>query len=157
MPSLHHLKIVFCPKLKALPRQLPPAISDLEIEDDGKIVWTPSLPPFLERLIINYKVRSSLRPLPVIPNLKHLKITGLKENESLPDGLGQLEALQALEISYCPMLNSLPKELQHLTALKELRLFECPLLKERNQNVLGEDWRTIAHIPNIWMDDEKIQ
>ncbi|XP_058107279.1 putative disease resistance protein RGA3 [Magnolia sinica] len=130
MPSLLQLEIRDCPKLKALPHNLPPLLRKLalNITNDGM---------------------SSEGPLPVLPNLNHLVIWYSPELTSFPCGwLGQLKALQTLEIYRCPMLGSLPEELQHLTMLRELKITCCPLLVDRCRDG-GEDWDNIAHIPCI--------
>ncbi|XP_058108890.1 disease resistance protein RGA2-like [Magnolia sinica] len=132
MPSLLQLEINDCTKLKALPWNLPPSIKKLtlNISNDGM---------------------SSGGPLPVLPFLKNLVISRSPDLTSLPCAwLGQLKALERLEIHMCPRLRSmsLPEELQHLTMLRELKIEMCPLLEKRCQG--GEEYRyTIAHIPNI--------
>ncbi|XP_058108831.1 disease resistance protein RGA2-like [Magnolia sinica] len=130
MPSLLLLEIKDCPKLKELPGNLPPRLRKLilTIGNDG-----------LE----------SGGPLPILPNLNHLVIWGSDEMTSFPCGwLGQLKALQNLEIVFCLNLRSLPEELQHLSMLQQLKIQFCPLLKERCREG-GEDRYKIAHIPNI--------
>ncbi|XP_058108848.1 putative disease resistance protein RGA3 [Magnolia sinica] len=130
MPSVLELQIESCQKLKALPSNLPPLLQKLTLfaSDVGM---------------------SSGVPLPVLPNLNHLAILNCQELTSFPCGwLGQLKALQALEIGWCPELTSLPEELQHLTMLQKLNIWECPVLEERCREG-GEDRYKIAHIPNI--------
>ncbi|XP_058107108.1 putative disease resistance protein RGA3 [Magnolia sinica] len=154
MPSLLELQIDECPKLKELPSNLPPLLQKLTLygSDVGM---------------------SSGVPLPVLPNLNHLKISYNRELTSFSCGwLGQLKALQTLdiygcpklrslpvelqhltmlqqlEIWWCPELRSLPEELQHLTMLQKLNIWECPVLAERCREG-GEDRYKIAHIPNI--------
>ncbi|XP_058108885.1 disease resistance protein RGA2-like [Magnolia sinica] len=130
MPSLLQLEIRDCPKLKALPYNLPPLLRKLalNITNDGM---------------------SLEGPLPVLPNLNHLVIWYSPELTSFPCGwLGQLKALQTREIYRCPMLGSLPEELPHLTMLRELKITCCPLLVDRCRDG-GEDWDNIAHIPCI--------
>ncbi|XP_058107107.1 putative disease resistance protein RGA3 [Magnolia sinica] len=154
MPSLLELGMETCPKLKALPNNLPPLLQklSLSIGNDGLL---------------------SGGPLPDYPNLKHLVIYDNQELTSLPCGwLGQLKALKTLEIMFCsnlrslpkelqqltmlqnlviwscPELRSLPEELQHLTMLQKLHIWRCPVLEERCREG-GEDHYKIAHIPNI--------
>ncbi|XP_058107105.1 disease resistance protein RGA2-like isoform X1 [Magnolia sinica] len=154
MPSLLELGIHYCPKLQALPSNLPPLLQKLTLcgSDVGM---------------------SSGVPLPVLPNLNHLEIWRSDEMTSFPSGwLGQLKALQTLEIKtcfnlrslpeelqhltmlqkldiwHCPELTSLPEELQHLTMLQQLYIRDCPVLEERCREG-GEDRYKIAHIPNI--------
>ncbi|KAL6327218.1 hypothetical protein AAG906_015257 [Vitis piasezkii] len=107
-------------------------------------------------------------------SLKQLEIAGCSRLQSLTNvGLQHLTSLEMLQIHHCPMLQSLTKVgLQHLTSLKTLQIincrklkyltkerlpdslsildiYECPLLEKRCQFEKGEEWRYIAHIPNI--------
>ncbi|XP_058106809.1 putative disease resistance protein RGA3 [Magnolia sinica] len=130
MPSLVELRVKWCRKMKALPHNLPPFLQRLSlgISNDGM---------------------SSEAPLPIFPNLNHLEIFGDDEMTSLPGGwLGQLKALQTLEIYNCNRMESLPEELQHLTKLQQLTIFSCRVLKERYGDG-GEDRDKIANIPSI--------
>ncbi|XP_058108867.1 disease resistance protein RGA2-like [Magnolia sinica] len=109
MPSLLELRIYDCPKLKAL---------------------HCNLLPLLQRLILKSIKMLSGGPLPVLPNLNDLRIDGIRELTSLPgDWLGQLRALQTLEILDCPQLESLPEELGQLKALQTLKICNCRQLK----------------------------
>ncbi|XP_058107194.1 disease resistance protein RGA2-like isoform X2 [Magnolia sinica] len=137
MPSLLQLEVKWCPKLKELPTNLPPLLQKLTLQ------------------ISNEGMLSSGGTLPVLPNLKHLIIyEGMVSSgvmlTSFPCGwLGQLKALETLEISECWVLQSLPdEELQQLTMLQELRIYRCPFLYER-YGYGGEDRNKIARIPNI--------
>ncbi|XP_058106806.1 putative disease resistance protein RGA3 [Magnolia sinica] len=130
MPSLVELELDRCRKLKALPHNLLPELQrlSLEISSDGM---------------------SSEAPLPILPNLNHLEILGNDELTSLPGGwLGQLKALQTLEIRDCNQMESLPEELQHLTKLQQLTIRNCEVLKER-YGFFGKDRDKIANIPSI--------
>ncbi|XP_058106800.1 putative disease resistance protein RGA3 [Magnolia sinica] len=131
MPSLVELSVTNCPKLKALPHNLPPDLLQslsLGISNDGM---------------------SSEAPLPIFPNLNHLEIWGNDELTSLPGGwLGQLKVLQTLEINNCNRMESLPEELQHLSKLQQLKIISCGVLEERYRDG-GEDWDKIANIPSI--------
>ncbi|XP_043814027.1 putative disease resistance protein RGA3 [Manihot esculenta] len=51
----------------------------------------------------------------------------------------------------------LPQEMRSLTSLRELNINDCPQLKERCGNREGADWAFISHIPNIEVDDQRIQ
>ncbi|XP_058106803.1 putative disease resistance protein RGA3 [Magnolia sinica] len=130
MPSLVELSVTKCPKIKALPHNLPPLLQRLSlgISNDGML---------------------SEAPLPIFPNLNHLEIWGNDELTSLPGGwLGQLKALKTLEIFNCNQMGSLPEELQHVTKLQQLKIRSCRVLKERYGDG-GEDRDKIANIPSI--------
>ncbi|XP_058068528.1 putative disease resistance protein RGA3 [Magnolia sinica] len=129
MPSLLQLEIHNCPKLKALPC---------------------NLPLLLQKLALNISNEGMLSggPLPILPNLNHLVIWYSPELKMLPCGwLGQFKVLRILEIYRCEQLESLP-ELQHLTMLQELKIMCCPLLRDRYRDG-GEGRGKISHIPRI--------
>ncbi|XP_058107106.1 putative disease resistance protein RGA3 isoform X2 [Magnolia sinica] len=80
--------------------------------------------------------------------LQTLEIKTCFNLRSLPEELQHLTMLQKLDIWHCPELTSLPEELQHLTMLQQLYIRDCPVLEERCREG-GEDRYKIAHIPNI--------
>ena len=45
--------------------------------------------------------------------------------ESLPHSIGNLEALETLNLRYCRSLKSLPKSIRRLKSLKEIHLRQC--------------------------------
>ncbi|KAL5999704.1 hypothetical protein ACLOJK_037998, partial [Asimina triloba] len=69
----------------------------------------------------------------------------------------QLEVLNRLEIWGSNALGSLPHGLQHLSHLQTLGIKDYPLVSERCKREGGADWSKISHIPNIYIDDERIQ
>ncbi|KAM3397284.1 putative disease resistance protein RGA3 [Capsicum galapagoense] len=81
--------------------------------------------------------------------LKYLQIYDLKKLNELPTSLASLNALKSLVIRNCSALESLPKALQNLTALTTLTVIGSPKVKDRCVKGIGEDWRKIAHIPNL--------
>ncbi|KAF3645307.1 hypothetical protein FXO38_19702 [Capsicum annuum] len=81
--------------------------------------------------------------------LKYLQIYDLKKLNELPTSLASLNALKSLVIRNCSALESLPKALQKLTALTTLTVIGSPKVKDRCVKGIGEDWRKIAHIPNL--------
>ena len=161
--SLTSLEIVELPSLKSLDSGgLQQLISLLKLE----ITNCPKL---------QFSTGSVLQHL---ISLKKLRIYGCSRLQSLTEvGLQHLTSLENLEITNCRMLQSLTKVgLQHLTSLKTLgiyncrklkyltkerlpdslsilHIYKCPLLEKRCQFEKGEEWRYIAHIPNIEIND----
>ena len=65
--------------------------------------------------------------------------------------------LHQLYISDCPNFRAMSETgLQKLTHLQKLEIEDCPELIERCKPETGEDWQKIAHIPEIYLDSEKI-
>ncbi|KAF6164849.1 hypothetical protein GIB67_017052 [Kingdonia uniflora] len=118
--------------------------------------WTQScLPPLLETLELKGDAGDLLKEIPASNNLKSLAITVAK-SVSLPRVLTQLKSLEKLTISHCDKLERLPQELQHFTSIQELNIYGCSVLGPRCQKG-REDWNIISHIPNIQVDEKKIQ
>ncbi|XP_062116755.1 putative disease resistance RPP13-like protein 1 [Humulus lupulus] len=88
----------------------------------------------------------------VFPCLKKL---GFERCEKLQVNLKTLDeeafqhltSLEKLQIEYCGKLQYLPKELP--SSLSDLCIRHCTMLEPRLEKNLGEDWPSIAHIPNI--------
>ncbi|XP_058108868.1 disease resistance protein RGA2-like [Magnolia sinica] len=75
---------------------------------------------------------TQLKSLPELGQLKALQtleIFSFLHLKSLPEELVQLKALQTLRIYDCPQLKSLPEELGQLKALQTLDIYDCPQLK----------------------------
>ncbi|XP_058084531.1 putative disease resistance protein RGA3 [Magnolia sinica] len=73
-----------------------------------------------------------LKSLPELGQLKALQTLNIEkcpQLKSLPKELGQLKALQTLKIGSCPQLMSLPKELGQLKALQTLQISHCSQLE----------------------------
>ncbi|PIA60072.1 hypothetical protein AQUCO_00400744v1 [Aquilegia coerulea] len=85
--------------------------------------------------------------------LRKLSLSHFAKLTALPE-LSVLKALQELEISLCPVLQFLPKKSLPIS-LQSLLIISCPLLKERCHKE-GHDWKKIAHIPSIWLDNQQI-
>jgi Leucine-rich repeat (LRR) protein len=80
------------------------------------------------------------------PNLKSLDKKGLQH----------LNALERLTIYNCPKLNCMPE--QGLPpSLSILSIDKCPLLKKKLQSKKGKEWRKIAHVEQILIDDKLIE
>ena len=76
--------------------------------------------------------------------------------EALPEWLGNLSSVRNLYLWKCMKLMYLPTAgaMQHLT---KLNIDKCPKLKERCVKGSGAEWLKIAHIPNIFINWERIK
>ncbi|KAF6169415.1 hypothetical protein GIB67_001541 [Kingdonia uniflora] len=160
MPLLQDLSISHCPMLKSLPCQiLSNSLREMTIDSCPHLEFS-YLPPFLEMLILDGDAGSLSISLPIQnglhSNLKSLFIWFLPHS-TLSQGLSQLKALQTLKVFYCNLLSSMSEELQHLTSLQRLDIGGCPILEPRCEKEVGEDWSIISHIPNIYINNKKIQ
>ncbi|CAL5201467.1 unnamed protein product [Lathyrus oleraceus] len=88
--------------------------------------------------------------------LKILKLCICGFNDKSIDGMSlqHLSSLKNLEIVNAPNLKSLPKELP--SSLSVLSITRCPLLVATLRRKRGKEWRKIAHILAIIIDDELI-
>ncbi|KAF6166701.1 hypothetical protein GIB67_005563 [Kingdonia uniflora] len=159
MPLLQELSIKDCPLLKSLPCQiLSNSLREMTIDNCPHLEFS-CLPPFLEKLELYHDAGSLSISLPIQnglhSNLKSLVIR-YSPHSTLPQGLSQLQALQTLEVRNCDSLTCIPDELQHLTSLQSLDINKCPILGPRCEKEVGEDWSLISHIPNIYIDRNKI-
>ncbi|KAL6125166.1 hypothetical protein ACLB2K_073225 [Fragaria x ananassa] len=143
-PNLQSLKILNlknCKPLFECGLHRPTFLRELWISGkDPELVFFPPkkemmLPKSLIKLIIED-----------FPNLKHLPSKGFQF----------LTSLKSLYIWSCPKLLSIPDEGRLLT-LTQLSIRHCPLLEVRCKPGKGQYWRSIAHIPHIWLGDKRIQ
>jgi len=184
-PNLIHFVVWKCHKLQSLPDamnaltdlqemeiddlpnlqcfvvdDLPISLRELTVGSVGGIMWNTE--PTWEHLTclsvlrINGNATVNTLMVPLLPaSLVTLCISGL-DNTSI-DGmwLQHLTSLQNLEIVNAPKLKSLPK--QGLPSwLSVLNMTRCPLLKAKMRRKRGKEWRKIAHILSIIIDDELI-
>ncbi|XP_062174506.1 putative disease resistance RPP13-like protein 1 [Alnus glutinosa] len=164
--SLQHLRIKYCLEVESFPEGgLPSNLNSIDIMGCDKLIaswmgWGLQNLPILKHLSIGGKnedlesfpeaqlLPTSLTSLSVedFPNLKCLDKKGLQH----------LIALEELHIWSCPKLKFMPE--QGLPAsLSILRIRNCPLLKKERQSKKGKKWRKIAHVEQIWIDDELIE
>ena len=152
-PCLLELSIFACPNLRELPH-LFPSLAMLELDGCQELLELPRLPSIHELEVnkFNDGVLRSIAKLTSLTylrlchiskitcllegcfqkltTLEELRITHLNELKTLSNeiGLQNLQCLQRLEISGCPLLIELPQRLYELSSLKELRVSECPSL-----------------------------
>ncbi|XP_050257813.1 putative disease resistance protein RGA4 [Quercus robur] len=161
LPSLTHLQISDCQKLRCVPDGLDfTRLKCLRI--GGFCKELNSFPSF------NFNERShapleelylygwaSLNTLPeeiqFFTAVKILDISEFDEMVSLPDWLGNLPSIQELYIHNCKNMMYLPttQAMRRLIKLEQLSIHECPKLKERCAEGSGAEWSKIAHIPKF--------
>ena len=165
LTSLLELKIINCPELQFSTGSV---LQHLIALKELRIDKCPRLQSLTE---VALQHLTSLKRLHIseCPKLQYLTKQRLQDSSSLP----HLISLKQFQIEDCPMLQSLTEEgLQHLTSLKALEIRSCrklkyltkerlpdslsylhvngcPLLEQRCQFEKGEEWRYIAHIPEI--------
>ncbi|QHO18033.1 hypothetical protein HN51_033513 [Arachis hypogaea] len=113
------------------------------------------------------------------PSLKELKIEAMpKLEEWVGIQSGDFPCLQKLKVEHCPSLASLPL-LSCLYSLKHLEMNDCPVisslpdggvsasleflfirdcfeLMKNCSKTEGKDWVKIAHVSNVFIDDEQL-
>ncbi|XP_058734859.1 putative disease resistance protein At3g14460 [Vicia villosa] len=112
--------------------------------------------PYLSVLRINGDgtVKMLMGPL-LSAKLVTLCICGLGDTSIDDKWLQHLTSLQNLEIVNAPKLKFLPKK-GLPSSLSLLSMTRCPLLVAKLRRKRGQEWRKIAHIPAIIIDDELI-
>ncbi|XWS22906.1 hypothetical protein CRYUN_Cryun29cG0076000 [Craigia yunnanensis] len=169
LTSLRFFYIRGCDKLKSLLKGFRhlTALEDLEIKECREL----DLPKDVEENVMELQCLKSLRTLKIgdmpklssmpdglqhVTTLKYLQISSCYNFKTLPEWICNLTLLQRLEISDCPLLASFPQALSSLKALQYLEISSCSLLSDTRQNKTSENWSMIAHIPEIYIDGEKI-
>ncbi|XP_059441946.1 putative disease resistance RPP13-like protein 1 [Corylus avellana] len=166
LPSLEDLHIWNCPKVESFPEGgLPSNLKSIWIDSCEKLIasrmgWDLQNLPFLKNFIIDGKpeVVESFPEEQLLPtSLTSLDISDFPNLKSLDKkGLQHLNALEELSISNCPKLNCMPE--QGLPpSLSILEISRCPSLKKKLRSKEGKEWRKIAHLEHIRIDDEWIE
>ncbi|RXH92997.1 hypothetical protein DVH24_013573 [Malus domestica] len=110
----------------------------------------------LRRFQISSKdvLKTLLKEQLLLTALHTLAISYLSSLKSLDrNGLQHLTSLQKLYIGRCDSLDFLPKQ-GFLASISFLNITRCPSVKKRYENKKGKEWRKIAHIPCMKIDDE---
>ncbi|KAK2420836.1 hypothetical protein QL285_031528 [Trifolium repens] len=127
-----------------------PCLERLEIRDCPKLVLPSNMNKLtsLRQMTIQCYDGNSriLEGIEVIPSLQNLTL--LRFND-LPESLGDMTSLQRVDIVGCLNLRSLPNSFQNLKNLHTLIIFICPMLDKRCKKGTGEDWKKIAHVPEL--------
>ncbi|CAM0954878.1 unnamed protein product [Alopecurus aequalis] len=158
LTALKSLHIYDCPRLAPSgPHSLLPfKLEDLRISSCSDLI-NPLLQELNELCSLTHLTTAdcaSLHSFPVhIPaTLVKLEILNCSNLNYLPAGLEDASCLTAISILKCPLIPCLPGRLTK--SLKELYIKECPFLTESCQENSGRDWRKIAHVPIIEIDDD---
>ncbi|XP_059442949.1 putative disease resistance RPP13-like protein 1 [Corylus avellana] len=165
LPSLEELQIVNCAEVESFPEGgLPCNLKSMSIIDCDNLVakrmgWGLQKLPFLKNLFICGE-RGDVESFPEVgllpTNLTALQIMNFPNMKSLDKGLQQLTSLEELRIYNCPMLKYMPEE-GLAASVSVLLINNCSLVKKQCQRKKGKEWRKIAHVHLIMMDDELIE
>ncbi|XP_068328821.1 disease resistance protein RGA2-like [Pyrus communis] len=123
-PRLSTLYIYNCPNLTSMP--LYPNVVKIELDNTSwKVVdslFVRGASDITHDVDVDVSASSSS---PHLSKLTHLRLDGIEDLASMPEGIRGLPCLNTLKIRNCPMLS------------------------ERCKKEKGEDWPKIAHIPHI--------
>ncbi|KAG6671089.1 hypothetical protein I3843_Q016000 [Carya illinoinensis] len=169
LPSLCYLELRNCPEVESFPEGgLPFNLKQIVIRRCKKLIanwkgWDLQILPSLEWLeIVSDKLEDHVESFPgglLLPTtLTNLKISSFGNLKSLDDeGFQHLTSLEELHLNHCPNLRYMPKE-GFPTSLHVLKLqnFDS-VLKEELERKEGEEWLKVARVPNMLLDDVRIQ
>ncbi|WOL07182.1 disease resistance protein RGA3 [Canna indica] len=153
LPSLSMLKIEGCPKLIGLRRF--PSLMSLDVASIGHWIW--GCRRYLTTLTSITLSSLSIETFPdnwLPVGLVCLNIQQCKQLKCLPE-LTNLSSLDNMEILDCPGILFLPRN-GLPTTLKFLRIKDCPILSQRCQDEKGEDWRKLAYVCSMWINDQLV-
>ena len=122
--------------------------------------WGLQKLPFLKSLFICGE-KGYLKSFPEVGLLPiNLTVLQIKNFPSLKyldkGGFQHLSSLEELRIDNCRMLKYMPEE-GLPAAVSILLINNCPLLKKQLDKKKGKEWRKIAHVHLIMIDDELIE
>jgi Leucine-rich repeat (LRR) protein len=167
LKSLESLDVWNCPEVESFPEGgLPSNLNSINIIGCEKLIasrmgWGLQNLSILKRFSISGTVEKYFESFPeaqLLPtSLTSLFIWNFPNLKCLDKkGLQHLIALEQLHIWSCPKLKFMPE--QGLPAsLSILKIYECPLLKKKWQSRKGKEWRKIAHVEQIWIDDQPFE
>ncbi|KAL4279055.1 hypothetical protein GQ457_03G010780 [Hibiscus cannabinus] len=169
LTSLRFLDIRCCEMLKSLFKGFKhlTALEELEIKECREL----DLSKDVEENVMELQGLESLRTLKIsnmlkltslpdglqhVTTLKCLHISNCSNLKTLPEWIDNLTSLQRFEILDCPQLASFPQTLCSLEALEYLEISSCSNLFDTGQIKTSKNWSMIAHIPEIFIDGEKM-
>uniref|UniRef100_A0A7N2KNG3 Disease resistance RPP13-like protein 1 n=1 Tax=Quercus lobata TaxID=97700 RepID=A0A7N2KNG3_QUELO len=168
LPSLELLEIINCPQIESFPEGgLPSNLINISIGDCKKLIstrmeWGLQRLQCLKTLLFGnvnldcWDVESFPEEDLLPTSLRILAIVGFRKLRSLDNkGLQHLTSLQQLFIVGCPGLKHMPED-GLPCSISYLEIEDCPSLTKLFQRKKGKEWRNIAHIPTIKIDDQVI-
>ncbi|CAJ2638839.1 unnamed protein product [Trifolium pratense] len=161
LTGLQEMEIDNLPNLQSFViDDLPSSLQELTVGSVGEIMWNtePSWEHITCLSVLRINGNDTVKTLmvPLLPaSLVTLCICGLSETSFEGKWLQHLTSLLNLEIVNATKLKSLPKD-GLPSSLSVLSITRCPLLVARLRRKRGKEWRKIAHIPSIIIDDELI-
>ncbi|KAK5839163.1 putative disease resistance protein RGA3 [Gossypium arboreum] len=166
LTSLRFFNIQCCEMLKSLFKGFKhlTALEELEIKECRELDLSKDLEEnamelqCLRTLRIGDMPKLSSLPdgLQHVTTLKDLQISSCSNLKTLPEWIGNLTSLQRFEVLDCPQLASFPQTLYSLKALEYLEISSCSKLFDTGQIKKCKNWSMIAHIPEIFIDGEKM-
>ncbi|XP_058753630.1 putative disease resistance protein At3g14460 [Vicia villosa] len=161
LTNLQEMEVDNLPNLQSFViDDLPSSLQELTVGSVGGIMWNTK--PTWEHLtclsVLRINDDNTVTTLmgPFLPSsLVTLCICGLGDTSFEGKWLQHLDYLQNLEIVNAPKLKTLPKK-GLPSSLLVLSITRCPLLEASLRRKRGREWRKIAHIPAIIIDDELI-
>ncbi|MBA0556394.1 hypothetical protein Golob_026499 [Gossypium lobatum] len=166
LTSLRFFNIRCCEMLKSLFKGFKhlTALEELEIKECRELDLSKDLEEnvmelqCLRTLRIGDMPKLSSLPdgLQHVTTLKDLQISSCSNLKTLPEWIGNLTSLQRFEVLDCPQLASFPQTLYSLIALEYLEITSCSKLFDTGQIKKCKNWSMIAHIPEIFIDGEKM-
>ncbi|TYI93868.1 hypothetical protein E1A91_D02G164300v1 [Gossypium mustelinum] len=166
LTSLRFFNIRCCEMLKSLFKGFKhlTALEELEIKECRELDLSKDLEENVMELqcLRTLRIRDmpKLSSLPdglqQVTTLKDLQISSCLNLKTLPEWIGNLTSLQRFEVLDCPQLASFPQTLYSLKALEYLEITSCSKLFDKGQIKKCKNWSMIAHIPEIFIDGEKM-
>ncbi|XP_058745131.1 putative disease resistance RPP13-like protein 1 [Vicia villosa] len=161
LTNLQEMEVDSLPNLQSFViDDLPSSLQELTVGSVGGLMWNTK--PTWEHLtclsVLRIKgddmVNSLMRPF-LPSSLVTLYICGFSNTSFEGKWLQHLTSLQNLEIFNAPKLKTLPKK-GLPSSLSVLSMTCCPSLQASLRRKRGREWRKIAHIPAIIINDELI-
>jgi hypothetical protein len=161
LTGLQEMEIDNLPELQSFViDDLPSSLQELTVGSVGGIMWNtePTWEHLTRLSVLRINCNDTVNSLmvPLLPaSLVTVRICGFNDKSIDRKWFQHLTSLQNLEIVNAPKLKSLPKN-GLPSSLSVLCMSQCPLLDVSLRRKQGNEWRKIAHIPSIIIDDELI-